>query len=79
MELQYRVHCKASAVSLRAHLYVYSPRVSSRVLKDPLPDPLGDLIDRLSQLLGDGLPFESFDGVGIGSGRHDDESNNGHL
>lgn len=49
------------------------------MLKDPLADFGGDLVDSLLELGSDGLTLECLDSVRVGGSGHDDESNNGHL
>lgn len=49
------------------------------MLKDSFTDSSGNLVDRLSKLLSDGLTLERFDRVRVGSCGHDDESDNGCL
>lgn len=49
------------------------PGIPSSLLKQPLTDPVLDLGDSIPQLLRDGLTLESFDGVRVRRGGHDDE------
>lgn len=49
------------------------------MLEETVSDLLLDDVDSLLKLLGDGLTLESLDGVGVGSGGHDDESDDGRL
>jgi hypothetical protein len=53
--------------------------VSSGVLKQSVSNPVLDLLDRVLQLLDDGLTFEGFDGVRVGGSGHDDKRDNSRL
>jgi hypothetical protein len=56
-----------------------SPIIPRGMLKDPVTDPMLNLGNGLSELLGNGLTFERLDGVRVGSGWHDDECDDGDL
>ena len=53
--------------------------VSSGVFEQSVSDPVLDLLDRVLQLLDDGLPLEGFDGIRVGGSGHDDERDNSRL
>lgn len=55
------------------------PSVSSGSLKQTSSNSVLDLSDRVPKLFRDGLALESFDGVRMSGGGHDDESDDGHL
>lgn len=52
-----------------------APIVTSSVVEQSLTDAVLDLRDGVAQLLGDGLTFKRFDGVGVRCGGHDDKGN----
>lgn len=54
-------------------------RVSTGMFKDSFADTTGHLVDAVFKLGSDGLAFESFDRVRVGSGGHDDECDDGSL
>jgi hypothetical protein len=49
------------------------------MLKDPPSNPLSNLINSLLQLSSNSLSLQCLDSVGIGSSRHNDESDNGSF
>jgi len=53
--------------------------VPSGVLEQSVSDPVLNLLDRVLQLLDDGLTLEGFDRVRVGGGGHDDKGDDGGL
>jgi hypothetical protein len=53
--------------------------VPGGVLEKSVSDPVLNLLDRVLQLLDDGLTLEGFDRVRVGRGGHDDERDDGGL
>jgi hypothetical protein len=49
------------------------------MLKDPPSNPLRNLVHSLLQLSSNSLSLQCFNSVRVGSGRHNDESDNGSL
>ena len=53
--------------------------VPGGMLEKPVSDPVLDLLNRVLQLLDDGLTLEGFDRVRVGRRGHDDERDDGGL
>lgn len=73
-ELGTSVPCSLKSAQPSSNTSRSLPRVPGGVLKDSFTDSSGDLVDRFSQLLRNGLTLKRLDGVRVGSRWHDDES-----